>query len=78
MYEKYGPPKEWLLGARMFDNEGDKFRTHIKKRGWEQVHIPIWCERAMDARNRDQGDTKKSPPGGFYPLSTSRSEQNEA
>ena len=32
----------------------------------------------MDARTRDQGDTKTSPPGGFYPMSTSRSDQKEA
>ena len=32
----------------------------------------------MDARKSDQGDITKSPPVGFYPLSTSRSEQKEA
>ena len=63
------------FGARIFDNEGDKFRTHIEARGWEQDHIPIWWKRAMNARKSHQGDTKKSPPGGFYSLSTTRSEK---
>ena len=68
-------PQEWLLEAIIFDNEGDKFRSHIEARGWEQNHIPILCKRATVARKSDQGDIKKSAPGGFYPLSTTRSEQ---
>ena len=32
----------------------------------------------MEARKRDQGDIKKIPQGGFYPMSTFRSDQKEA
>ena len=32
----------------------------------------------MAARKSDQGDTKKSPPGGFYALSTPKSDRKEA
>ena len=78
MYEEYGPPYQWPLEARIFDNEGDKFRSHIQARGWEQAHIPIWCQRAQAERKSDQGDTKKSLPGGFYALSTPKSDRKEA
>ena len=78
MWNEHGPAKDWTLEARIFDNEGEKFRAHIEKRGWERTHIPIWFQTAIEARKRDQGGVKKSPPGGFYPLTTSRSEQKEA
>ena len=78
MYEKYGPPHQWPLEASIFANEGDKFRAHIQARGLEQAHIPIWCQRAQADRKSDQGDTKKSPLGGFYALSTPKSDRKEA
>ena len=78
MWKKFGPAKDWPLDARIFDNEGEKFRMRIHKRGWEKTHIPIWCQSAIEARARENGGVKKGPPGGFYPLTTSRSEPNEA
>ena len=78
MWKKHGPAKDWPLDARIFDSEGPKFRKHISKRGWTKDHIPIWCQDAIEARAKENGGIKKSPPGGFYRLTTSRQEPHEA
>ena len=77
MWQKYGQAKDWPEDARIY-SEGPKFQKFISKRGWTKAHVPIWCVGAIESRVREGGEITRGPPGGFYPITTSKQKPHES
>ena len=63
-FREFGPAKKWPHNIEIFDGEGQAFMQHLSARGWERLHILMYCQDVQAIRG--EVEMKKGPPGGFY------------